>query len=277
MALFVDPQRGAADGAVRRGDRRVAAFAEHRGTGEARGGADDVRARVRRLPELERDEPGRCARVVPRLPHVRQPDDGVVDDADRDEIVVRACSEELRARPALEEPGHEEFVVRFQQTTGPVMAKGVEDTAFYRYFRLAALNEVGGDPGRFGVAVDEFHRANAERAAVFRISCSRRTTHDTKRARDVRARIVALTWLAGEWASGWLLAGCARLLRRPPRGATRLSDARRRAGRSRASASMRISRRRCARRRSRPNWLSPDVEHEARVQDSPPAPRRSSR
>ena len=56
-----------------------------------------------------------------------------------------------------------EFVTRFQQTTPPVMAKGVEDTAFYRYLRLLALNDVGGDPGRFGLSVDDFHAANAER------------------------------------------------------------------------------------------------------------------
>lgn len=68
---------------------------------------------------------------------------------------------------ALERGGHEEFVVRFQQTTGSVMAKGVEDTAFYRYLRLTALNEVGADPGRFSLPVDEFHRANVRRAARF--------------------------------------------------------------------------------------------------------------
>ncbi|HEU5371941.1 MAG TPA: hypothetical protein VFU51_06085, partial [Gaiellaceae bacterium] len=95
--------------------------------------------------------------------------------------------------------GHDDFVVRFQQTTGPVMAKGVEDTAFYRYFRLAALNEVGGNPARFGVTVDEFHAANAERARRFPRHLLTTYTHDTKRSPDVRARIVALTWLAGDW------------------------------------------------------------------------------
>ena len=57
----------------------------------------------------------------------------------------------------LEEGGHDEFVTRFQQTSPPVTAKGVEDTAFYRYHRLLALNEVGGDPGPFGLSVDAFH------------------------------------------------------------------------------------------------------------------------
>jgi (1->4)-alpha-D-glucan 1-alpha-D-glucosylmutase len=79
------------------------------------------------------------------------------------------------------------------------MAKGVEDTAFYRYFRLAALNEVGGDPARFGMTVSEFHDANERRAARFPRQLLTTYTHDTKRSPDVRARIVALTWLADEW------------------------------------------------------------------------------
>ena len=70
-------------------------------------------------------------------------------------------------------------MIRFQQTTGPVMAKGVEDTAFYRYFRLAALNEVGGNPGRFGMGVEEFHAANAKRGARFPLHLLT-TTHTTR-------------------------------------------------------------------------------------------------
>ena len=72
------------------------------------------------------------------------------------------------------------------------MAKGVEDTAFYRYFRLLALNEVGGDPDRFSLAVDDFHAANLERAERFPRDLLATQTHDTKRAGDVRARIGAL-------------------------------------------------------------------------------------
>jgi (1->4)-alpha-D-glucan 1-alpha-D-glucosylmutase len=124
---------------------------------------------------------------------------GVVDDRDKDEIGRANVSEHLRRILFLQEPGNEDFVVRFQQTTGPVMAKGVEDTAFYRYFRLSALNEVGGNPGRFGMSVEEFHGANAERAARFPLHMLTTYTHDTKRSPDVRARIVALTWLADEW------------------------------------------------------------------------------
>ena len=123
----------------------------------------------------------------------------VIEDADREEIGRANLSEELRRILFLQSPGHEDFVIRFQQTTGPVMAKGVEDTAFYRYFRLAALNEVGGDPARFGLTVNTFHEANAKRAARFPLHLLTTYTHDTKRSPDVRARIVALTWLADEW------------------------------------------------------------------------------
>jgi (1->4)-alpha-D-glucan 1-alpha-D-glucosylmutase len=92
------------------------------------------------------------------------------------------------------------FVTRFQQTTPPIMAKGVEDTAFYRYARLLALCDVGGDPGRFGLSVDAFHAGNAERAARFPRNLLVSQTHDTKRSGDVRARIGALAGMAGEWA-----------------------------------------------------------------------------
>jgi (1->4)-alpha-D-glucan 1-alpha-D-glucosylmutase len=90
-----------------------------------------------------------------------------------------------------------EFTTRFQQTTPAVMAKGVEDTAFYRYNRLLALNEVGGDPSRFGISVAEFHRRCVERAPRGLLTTQ---THDTKRSGDVRARIGALAGMAEEWA-----------------------------------------------------------------------------
>jgi len=81
-----------------------------------------------------------------------------------------------------------------------VMAKGVEDTAFYRYLRLTALNEVGGDPGRFSLSVEAFHRANLERAARFPRHLLASQTHDTKRSGDVRARIGTLGGFAREWS-----------------------------------------------------------------------------
>ena len=127
-----------------------------------------------------------------------EPWSGRVDAADRD--ALHAVDDRLRRVLLLEERGRDEFVTRFQQTTGPIMAKGVEDTAFYRYNRLTALNEVGGDPGRFSLPVDDFHGANLRRGERFPNHLLATQTHDTKRAGDVRARIVALAALADEWA-----------------------------------------------------------------------------
>ena len=108
---------------------------------------------------------------------------------------------------ALRERGHDEFVTRFQQTSPPITAKGIEDTAFYRHLRLLALNEVGGDPARFGLSVDAFHAAGAARAERFPRGLLVTQTHDTKRSGDVRARIGALSTMAQEWAAlaeGWV-------------------------------------------------------------------------
>ena len=127
------------------------------------------------------------------------PDTGVVDGLDRSAVGDACMSSRLAAILLLEERGHDAFVVRFQQTTPPVYAKGVEDTAYYRYNRLVALNEVGGDPGRFSLGVDAFHRATAERVRRFPLHLLATQTHDTKRSGDVRARIVATTWFADEW------------------------------------------------------------------------------
>jgi (1->4)-alpha-D-glucan 1-alpha-D-glucosylmutase len=91
------------------------------------------------------------------------------------------------------------FAMKVQQLTGPVMAKGLEDTAFYVDVRLAALNEVGGDPMRFGASVDEFHRANAERLARWPHGLLASSTHDTKRSEDVRARLAVLSERPGRW------------------------------------------------------------------------------
>jgi len=91
------------------------------------------------------------------------------------------------------------FAMRFQQLTAPVMAKGVEDTAFYRYYPLASLNEVGGSPERFGVSVTAFHRRNLIRARVWPRAMSTTSTHDTKRGEDVRARLNVLSEMPAEW------------------------------------------------------------------------------
>jgi (1->4)-alpha-D-glucan 1-alpha-D-glucosylmutase len=91
------------------------------------------------------------------------------------------------------------FTLRFQQLTSPVMAKGYEDTALYRYVPLASLNEVGGDPLDFGVRTEEFHARNAQRAREWPHGLSATSTHDTKRSEDVRARISVLSEIPGEW------------------------------------------------------------------------------
>jgi (1->4)-alpha-D-glucan 1-alpha-D-glucosylmutase len=99
-----------------------------------------------------------------------------------------------------------ELCERFQQTSGPVMAKGVEDTAYYRYVRLAAANEVGGDPGRFGTTLERFHAATLATAARAPGSMIASSTHDTKRSEDVRSRLALLAEIPHEFAdavAGW--------------------------------------------------------------------------
>ena len=92
-----------------------------------------------------------------------------------------------------------EFVLRFQQLTGPVTAKGVEDTAFYCFNRFLALNEVGGNPGNFGISVNEFHHAMAEKASLHPHTMLATSTHDTKRSEDVRARLSLLSEMPRQW------------------------------------------------------------------------------
>jgi (1->4)-alpha-D-glucan 1-alpha-D-glucosylmutase len=93
-----------------------------------------------------------------------------------------------------------ELAVRFQQTCGPVMAKGVEDTAFYRWSRLTALNEVGGNPGRLGVSPAAFHAFAARLARDWPATMTTLSTHDTKRGEDVRARLAVLAERPAQWA-----------------------------------------------------------------------------
>jgi (1->4)-alpha-D-glucan 1-alpha-D-glucosylmutase len=113
----------------------------------------------------------------------------------------RSREAELLGRLALAELGCPEFVTRFQQTCGAVMAKGVEDTTFYRYTRLTALNEVGADPSVFGVSPQEFHAASVRMQERWPLSMTTLSTHDTKRSEDVRARLVLLSQDTDGWAS----------------------------------------------------------------------------
>lgn len=100
----------------------------------------------------------------------------------------------------LDEEVRRAFVVKFQQCTGPIMAKGVEDTAFYVYNRLVALNEVGGNPGVFSAPLEVFHKQCIARQADWPGNLLATSTHDTKRSEDVRARILALSEMPLEWS-----------------------------------------------------------------------------
>ncbi|WP_427129848.1 malto-oligosyltrehalose synthase [Pseudarthrobacter sp. S9] len=128
-------------------------------------------------------------------------------------ILKEACELAVRRRPELEPavrrllpllldaglaPGAE-LGRRFQQTSGMVMAKGVEDTAFFRYTRLGTLTEVGADPTEFAVTPEEFHIRMARRQAELPLSMTTLSTHDTKRSEDTRARISVLAELAPHW------------------------------------------------------------------------------
>ena len=93
-----------------------------------------------------------------------------------------------------------EAATRFAQVCGAVMAKGVEDTTFYRACRLISLNEVGGDPGRYGMSAAEYHLLQSERARLWPRAMTTLSTHDAKRGEDVRARIIQLADISGDWA-----------------------------------------------------------------------------
>ncbi len=105
-----------------------------------------------------------------------------------------------RLRDVLADPAHAGLAARLEQTSGAVMAKGVEDCAFYRSSRLTSLTEVGGDPGEFALSVDEWHAAMAERQRDRPAAMTATSTHDTKRSEDVRARITVLAELPDLWS-----------------------------------------------------------------------------
>ncbi|MFJ5860699.1 malto-oligosyltrehalose synthase [Pseudarthrobacter sp. NPDC092439] len=126
------------------------------------------------------------------------------------EVLKEACESAAAHRPDLEvavgtllplllDPANP-IAVRFQQTSGMVMAKGVEDTAFYRYTRLGTLTEVGAEPTEFAVSTDEFHERMGRRLAELPLSMTTLSTHDTKRSEDARARISVIAELPDEWA-----------------------------------------------------------------------------
>src|SRR4051794_4321430 len=158
------------------------------------------------VDRLRREAPrevGGLERALASLPVYRtyvEPWSGTIADEDRHAIEEAGLPDSLARVLRLEERGWDAFVTRFQQTTPPIMAKGVEDTAFYRYGRLLALNDVGGDPSRFGISIEQFHAGNLERAERFPHNLLVTQTHDTKRSGDVRARIGALSTMPEAWA-----------------------------------------------------------------------------
>jgi (1->4)-alpha-D-glucan 1-alpha-D-glucosylmutase len=144
-----------------------------------------------------------------------------VSEEDR-QVVERAVTAAKRRNPAIEESifnflrdvllfrfpenldaearaAHTHFVLKFQQATGPIMAKGLEDTVFYIYNRLAGLNEVGGEPQQFGLSIAAFHECNLDRQRNWPATLLTTSTHDTKRSEDVRARMVAISELPELW------------------------------------------------------------------------------
>src|SRR3954468_6151525 len=204
-AVFVDPA-----GEAPLTELWVEISGDDRRFGELAFEAKLEQARTTFAPEVERllrDAPARVTgleRALASFPVYRtyvEPWSGRVEAADREAIAEAGLPGSMARVLELETPGWDAFVTRFQQTTPPVMAKGVEDTAFYRYARLLALNDVGGDPSRFCLSVDAFHRANAERAERFPRNLLVTQTHDTKRSGDVRARIGALAGMADEFAA----------------------------------------------------------------------------
>jgi len=144
-----------------------------------------------------------------------------VSEEDR-AVIERAVAAAKRRNPAIEESvfnflrdlllfrfpenldeeqraAHAEFVLKFQQFTGPITAKGLEDTVFYIYNRLAALNEVGGEPQLFGLSVETFHERNLRRQRDWPASLLATSTHDSKRSEDVRARMLAISEIPPLW------------------------------------------------------------------------------
>jgi (1->4)-alpha-D-glucan 1-alpha-D-glucosylmutase len=163
----------------------------------------EIRRLVRCLPEPIPDAHDALAELLTCFPVYRSylpARRRALEEAERDAAARRpdlaaaiAAIVPLLADPSLE------IARRFEQTTGPVMAKGVEDTAFYRFTRLGSLTEVGGDPSHFALSVEEFQAAQAARLASWPTAMTTLSTHDTKRGEDVRARLAVLAEVPDRW------------------------------------------------------------------------------
>ncbi len=207
-ALFVEPDAKPALTKLWEqvsGDPRTfSAYADEAKLEQVRGPfAQDVDRLLHELPPELRPERADLEQALTSLPVYRtyvDPIAGRVDPEDRRWIEASGMGPEIAAMLLLEREAPAGFVTRFQQTTPAIMAKGVEDTAFYRYCRLISLNDVGGDPSRFGIGVSRFHAACLERAERFPLNLLTTETHDAKRSADVRARIDALSSMPDEWS-----------------------------------------------------------------------------
>jgi (1->4)-alpha-D-glucan 1-alpha-D-glucosylmutase len=187
-------------------------------TGDTRTIAEHVEAGKRMVvEELLPAEVGRMAALAPGIDNVESAlrEVGVAFDVYRsylptgverlDAALALAGERNPDLRPALEalsprlHDPDDELALRMQQLSGATTAKGVEDTAYYRYARFVALNEVGGDPGEFGIGLDRFHELQARRQARAPEAMTSLSTHDTKRGEDVRARLAVLSELGEDW------------------------------------------------------------------------------
>lgn len=187
--LIHDTKRAIADGILRAEVLRLVRdlLAERPGAGEAEA-LEDALAEVLACFPVYRSY----------LPYGAEHLDEALDAAARRRPELAVTLDVIGA--ALRDP-ELRVAVRFQQTSGMVMAKGVEDTAFYRVSRLASLTEVGGDPEQFSLGVNDFHAGQQARLAALPGSMTTLSTHDTKRGEDTRARISAIAEIPREWAA----------------------------------------------------------------------------
>jgi len=207
-ALLVDPGAEPALDAVYvelTGDRR--SWREHVSEGKHQAATTMLQAEFRRLAriasDIEHSEQALIELAV-ALPAYRSYLPEGAEPLNQAVAVAVAAVPQLAASIGalvgrLSDPA-DELCVRFQQVTGAVMAKGVEDTAFYRYSRLVGLNEVGGSPGQFGLRVADFHQLQQRRAQAAPHGMTALSTHDTKRGEDLRARMAVLAEMPEEWA-----------------------------------------------------------------------------
>jgi (1->4)-alpha-D-glucan 1-alpha-D-glucosylmutase len=207
--LFIDPeQEGAFTDLYQRLTEDHRSIAEHVETGKRTIATQLLQAEVRRMAALAPEVPDAGAAIAEvavafevyrsYLPTGAADLDHAIEVAKRRRPELIPTLEQLA--PRLHDH-RDELALRMQQLSGATMAKGVEDTAYYRYARFIALNEVGGNPAQFGIPPTEFHALQTARQERQPASMTSLSTHDTKRGEDVRARLAVLSEIPGEWAA----------------------------------------------------------------------------